>query len=61
MKKSGPEWGWLDALLLLLLAGVGAWLAYRAAVELEYHWHWEAIPQYLLRRGDQGWVAGSLT
>lgn len=61
MKKSGPEWGWLDALLLLLLAGAGAWLAYRAAVELEYHWHWEAIPQYLLRRGDQGWAAGSLT
>ncbi len=41
--------GKLDALLLLLLAGVTFFAAYRIRTGLHYTWHWSVIPQYLIR------------
>ncbi|MDO5673646.1 MAG: amino acid ABC transporter permease [bacterium] len=43
----------LDGLLLLLLAGAAAFLGYRVAVELNYHWNWGAIPQFLIRYDEE--------
>jgi polar amino acid transport system permease protein len=48
---------------LILLAGIGsavAWLLYHATVQAQYHWNWQAIPQYLLRLDEQSgrWVPG---
>ena len=49
MHLKRPAFSWFDGLLLLLLAGVAAFLGYRAAVELNYHWNWGAMPQFLFR------------
>lgn len=43
------SFGKLDALLLLLLAGVTGFAAYRIRTGLHYTWHWSVIPQYLIR------------
>ena len=48
---------------LLLLTGIGtavAWLIYQATVQAQYHWNWQAIPQYLLRFDENShrWVPG---
>ena len=48
---------------LLLLTGIGTvvvWLLYRAIVQAEYQWNWQAIPQYLLRLDEKSgrWVPG---
>lgn len=48
---------------LILLAGIGAavvWLLYQAAQQVQYHWNWQAIPQYLLRYDANSgeWVPG---
>ena len=49
--------GWPDiALLLLLVAGV-TWITLKVRVNLQYHWNWGIIPQYLLLRDPQ---SGSL-
>ena len=39
----------LDAILLLLLLGAAGFVAYRIRTRLNYTWHWDAIPQFLLR------------
>ncbi len=48
---------------LILLTGIGAvaiWLIYHATVTADYHWNWQAIPQYLLRFDEDAdrWVPG---
>jgi polar amino acid transport system permease protein len=48
---------------LMLLAGIGtaaAWLIYQATIQAQYHWNWQAIPQYLLRfdKPSGRWVPG---
>ena len=37
-----------------------AWLLYHATVQAQYHWNWQAIPQYLLRLDEKSgrWVPG---
>ena len=52
------KWSLLDVALIVLLLGVGIWLAYRIKVGINYHWNWSAIPQYLLRfdMGTGTWV-----
>jgi polar amino acid transport system permease protein len=47
----------------MLLAGIGtaaAWLIYQATIQAQYHWNWQAIPQYLLRfdKPSGRWVPG---
>ncbi len=51
----------LDA-LVLLLAGAGLfWLGHSAAARLNYHWHWAAVPQFLVYAdADGGLHAGRL-
>jgi polar amino acid transport system permease protein len=51
----------LDAAVLALAAGGGAWLLHRAASGLEYQWDWSFIPQYLLLETDSGWRPGLLS
>jgi len=48
---------------LILLAGIGSvvvWLLYQAALQAQYKWNWQVIPQYLVRiDGNTGkWVPG---
>ena len=48
---------------LILLTGIGAavaWLIYQAMIQAQYHWNWQAIPQYLLRvdKNSGRWVPG---
>lgn len=55
------RWGQLDTVLLLLLFCAAAYLGYRIKIGLEYQWHWEVIPQYLLRHDPvEGWVPNLL-
>lgn len=55
------RWTSLDTILLLLVAGLVGYFAYRVEVGLEYHWNWGVIPQYLLRHDpEQGWVLNLL-
>ena len=39
----------LDAAVLLIAAIAGVYLVYRIQADLNYRWHWSAIPQYLFR------------
>ena len=48
---------------LMLLAGIGSvvvWLLYQAALQAEYKWNWQVIPQYLVRVDENSgkWVPG---
>lgn len=40
----------LDAIVLLILSGFVAFLVHQAANELEYHWNWGVIPQFIIRK-----------
>jgi len=50
----------IDLILLAGIGAVGAWLIYRATAQAQYHWNWQAIPQYLLRFDESTgrWVPG---
>ena len=52
----------LDAVLLTLLLGAVAFVAYRITVGLHYSWNWAVIPQYILRYDVESdrWVANYL-
>ncbi len=52
----------LDAVLLTLLLGAVAFVAYRITVGLHYSWNWAVIPQYILRYDAESnrWVANYL-
>jgi polar amino acid transport system permease protein len=39
----------IDGLVLLTVAAIGTYLAYRVTAGLHYKWNWPAIPQYLFR------------
>ena len=54
---------WLDVVILAALAGAIGYVAYKAVTGLNYHWHWELIPQFLLRFDEQSrtWKPGMLT
>jgi polar amino acid transport system permease protein len=46
MQPNNRNWPW-HAVYLLVLAGI-AWAIYAAAQRVDYNWHWERIPQYLV-------------
>ncbi|PLY08092.1 MAG: amino acid ABC transporter permease [Desulfuromonas sp.] len=51
----------LDLVLSFAVGALVAWCVYRLQVVLDYDWHWETIPRYLLRRdADGGWVPNLL-
>ena len=49
-----------DLILLGGIGSVGALMIYQATVQADYHWNWQAIPQYLLRFDENAsrWVPG---
>lgn len=53
----------LDAVILTALAGLVGYVIYRASTGLNYHWHWEVIPQFIIRfdESSQSWRIGLLT
>jgi polar amino acid transport system permease protein len=53
----------IDLVLGLLLAGTAAYIFQRLSSGLQYEWHWERIPQYLLRydASSDHWVLNSLS
>jgi polar amino acid transport system permease protein len=56
-----PRLGWLDAVVVFLLAGFTAFIAYRVEAVLNYRWSWAPIPNYLLRwDAERGWVMNLL-
>ena len=62
MRLKLPAINRLDGLLFLLLAGAAAFLGYRVSVELNYHWNWGTIPQFLFRYDEEAgrWTANYL-
>ncbi|WP_239057823.1 amino acid ABC transporter permease [Pseudodesulfovibrio sp. JC047] len=52
----------LDTTILVVLAGMFGFIAYKAATGLNYHWNWAVIPQFLIRYDTeaQSWVPGLL-
>jgi polar amino acid transport system permease protein len=50
----------LDALLAALLLLAAVFFIYRVGVEMKYHWQWQAILQYLVRREGEHWAMGTL-
>ena len=53
----------LDVTILTVLAGGAGYVLFKAVTGLNYAWHWEVIPQYLIRFDQQSghWVPGLLT
>ena len=52
----------LDGAVLFCLVAFAAYLGWRVTHELQYHWNWAFLPQYVLRFDErsQRWVAGLL-
>jgi polar amino acid transport system permease protein len=60
-KAAGKHFGWLDAVVLVVLAGFIGFVTYRVQTVLNYHWAWGSIPNYILRwDSERGWVANLL-
>ncbi|MFW5489451.1 MAG: amino acid ABC transporter permease [Desulfovibrio sp.] len=45
----------LDGVLIIILASLAGYMAYRIEAGLQYEWDWSVIPQYLVRRNQSGW------
>lgn len=43
----------LDVVLILAIVGIGVLLFYRVSVNLEYHWNWDKIPRYLIKKNSE--------
>jgi polar amino acid transport system permease protein len=50
----------LDAVLIVLLLAAGVFLSHRIGVDMNYHWQWPVILQYIVRTDGGSWAAGSL-
>jgi polar amino acid transport system permease protein len=59
---SGPRITWLDAVILVAVAGFVAFLVYRVDDVLNYHWRWSRVAAYLVRWDDESgfWTANLL-
>ncbi|MBI9111456.1 amino acid ABC transporter permease [Maridesulfovibrio ferrireducens] len=53
----------LDILLLAVIIGVLSTLSYHIVTQLNYHWNWSVIPNYIIRYDQvtETWKAGQLT
>lgn len=60
--KSGWRLRWLDYILLLLLVGLAAFVAWRVDGVVNYRWNWGVVPHYILRwdADAERWVANLL-
>ena len=60
--KPPPGLTRIDRALILALAGLFAFLAFRIGNGLDYPWEWEAIPQFFIKRDAAGnWCPNLLT
>jgi len=50
----------LDAVLIILMLAAGLFLVRRIGVDMNYHWQWPVMFQYLVRTDGGAWAAGSL-
>jgi polar amino acid transport system permease protein len=50
----------LDAVLIVMILAVAVYLVHRIGVEMNYHWQWPVILQYIVRTEGGAWAAGSL-
>jgi polar amino acid transport system permease protein len=50
----------LDGVLVALLAAAAFFLVHRVSTEMQYHWQWPVIFQYLIRVDGERWVTGAL-
>ena len=53
----------IDIVLGVMLIGMAVYVFHRLSSGLQYNWHWERIPQYLLRYdpAEKRWVLNTLT
>lgn len=49
-----------DALLFAVLVGGAAWAVYVGAAQTGYRWDWYRVPEFFVRRADEGLKAGPL-
>lgn len=50
----------VDGVLAAILAAAAFLLVHRVTMEMQYHWQWPVILQYLVRTNPEGWAAGAL-
>jgi polar amino acid transport system permease protein len=50
----------LDAMLVALILTVTACLVHRVGVEMEYHWRWSTLLQYIIYQERGSWTSGPL-
>lgn len=61
MKSRQFQFGWLDALVIVLLFGLIGAVLYRAHSHFHYSWDWRLIPGYFIRYDtERGWVLNLL-
>lgn len=60
MTKAKIRFTPLDAVLIVLLLAAGVFLSHRIGVDMNYHWQWPVILQYIVRTDGGSWAAGSL-
>lgn len=55
------RFGWLDALILAVVAGLVGYVFYRAQSHFHYSWDWRLIPGYFVRHDpERGWILNLL-
>jgi polar amino acid transport system permease protein len=60
LKNRKPRFTSLDGVLIALLAAAVFFLVHRVGMEMQYHWQWPVILQYLIRIDGERWVMGAL-
>jgi polar amino acid transport system permease protein len=61
LRKKPTKISPLDILVILLIALLAGYIAWRLTIKLNYKWNWQIIPTYLFRRdADGGWTANLL-
>ena len=60
MTKTKIRFTPLDAALIVLILAAGFYLVRRIGVDMNYHWQWPVMLQYLVRTDGGSWTAGSL-
>lgn len=52
----------MDIAVILIITALAGYIVYRLTMKLNYKWHWEIIPTYLVRRdaASGGWTANIL-
>lgn len=54
------RFGVVDGVALCVVAACLVWFFHRVGAVPDYRWEWGAIPSYILRRGEGGWVPNLL-